>query len=230
MRNCILKIIFLSFILCLGCFQKQGYEVTEPESPRYALGGTIVDSLNRSPLDGCVVTVRYVQLIYPEDDFERDTVTTDSMGTFLFSSIPPGYHHVYAAREGYCQYEGKLMMYFTDRLDYNISLINLLDAPRIAISNSTFVVSLPMGNEVDRTLTIFNRGGPLVLSWSLTGDGGWLRVTPKSGSVPPQGSQGINLHFDTNGLLDGVYTRMLQIQSNDCVEPIKEIFVRLEIT
>jgi hypothetical protein len=57
----------------------------------------------------------------------------------------------------------------------------------------------------------------------------WLRVSPDSGIVSPGGSQTLALSLDATGLPDGRYQAMMEIESNDRVQPRIEVPVSLAV-
>lgn len=231
MRNITFMILF-STLSILGCFKHQGHEIIEPEWPRYKFGGIVSDSLTGTPVDSCIVTVIAYIIVY-DDNFTSAVDTTDSTGAFLFDSIPVGQYWLTVEREGYCPFLARLdMSEYQDILDYNVSILKLSDAPNIELSVSEFNVTLGMDEILDTTFTISN-SGKLTLDWTLDESPAkvsWLNENPTSGSVFSQDSQVVSINFNTYSVLKyGIYTAMLVISSNDCDEPIKEIYVKLTV-
>jgi hypothetical protein len=170
-----------------------------------------------------------VQLTYQEDDFVAETVVSGTDGAFLFSSIPVGKHMLKVAKEGCCPLEGRLQMDYKDNLDHNVLLTKVSDAPDIGISQDIFIVNLGPGENTDRTLTISNAAGSIALNWDISNPKAWLTIDPLSGSVSVGESQEANLHFDATGILEGQFSTILEIHSNDCVDPVVEVCVKLEV-
>jgi hypothetical protein len=57
----------------------------------------------------------------------------------------------------------------------------------------------------------------------------WLTENPLSGSIAPAGIQNVDLTFNSTGLALGTYTGKLRIASNDPVNPLKDVKVRLNV-
>lgn len=225
------SILLLSFLV-LSCFKTQEHQIIKPEWPRYKFGGIVSDSLTGIPVDSCIVTVIAYIMVY-DDNFTSATDTTDSTGAFLFDSIPVGQHWLTTEKVGYCPFLDRLdMLQYQDKLDYNISILKLSDAPNIAVSVSEFNITLDMGEILDTTLIIFN-SGKLTLDWTLDESPAkvdWLSEDPTSGSIASQDSQVVSINFNTNDILGaGFYNTILVISSNDCDEPIKEVSVQLTV-
>jgi len=227
MKNSVITAALL-VALYLGCSQGQKHDVLEPEWPRYKFGGEALDTLTGNLLDSCQITITAAILVY-DDDFTSATTTSDSNGSFLFSAIPVGNHLVTAEKDSYCASKRRIAIWYKDKIDYQIFLYKLSDAPDIAVSPTIFQVTLNMGNSTDRTLTISNTGGPISLNWEIDDFAGWLTESPTFGSLGEQENQDVTLHFDASGLFDGVYNTMLNINSNDPVNPVVEVYVQLTV-
>ena len=76
---------------------------------------------------------------------------------------------------------------------------------------------------------LYNFGAYLggVLDTPVPGD--WLRVSPIEGSVPGSTTQGIQVTFDATGLRPGLYTRLMDLSTNDPLNPLVTIPVRMEV-
>jgi hypothetical protein len=74
----------------------------------------------------------------------------------------------------------------------------------------------------DEIMAIYQRG----LSWDVL----WLSVDPLLGIVPTNGSDPVQVTFDSTGLQPDIYTTNLYVVSNDPLTPIVEIPVTLTVT
>ena len=236
MRDWALKVISLSLLFSFGCFKHQEHEVIEPEWPRYKLGGVVVDSITKEPVDGCLITVRAVLLMYAGvDTFKSATTVTDSSGTFLFESIPPGAHFISFEKEEYCTYTTRIMVYFRDSLNYRWPLVKIADMPVIRVSPGSFNVTLPVKGHCTRKLTIYNAGRYINLHWSLGvwSTVEWLDVKGNTGGlIAPGQDQKVSLYFHhiSGEMIPGEYFfTKLVINSNDPSQPFIVIPVSLGI-
>ncbi|MCB0729291.1 MAG: T9SS type A sorting domain-containing protein, partial [Ignavibacteriae bacterium] len=57
----------------------------------------------------------------------------------------------------------------------------------------------------------------------------WLDENPSSGTVTPGGSQSVDVIFNSTGLATGVYTGVMNVNSNDPLRPVKTIPVKLTV-
>ena len=103
--------------------------------------------------------------------------------------------------------------------------------PDIALSATTFDVSLPSDETAERTLTISNEGDA-DLDWNLSvpSEATWLSVAPISGTVAPAGESDVTLTFDTAGMSEEDYSTTLVITSNDPVDSSVNVTVNLSVT
>ena len=58
---------------------------------------------------------------------------------------------------------------------------------------------------------------------------GWLEEMPNSGTISPGGSQSVDVMFNSTGLATGVYTGVMNVNSNDPNRPVKQIPVKLTV-
>ncbi len=57
----------------------------------------------------------------------------------------------------------------------------------------------------------------------------WIDETPSSGTIIPGGNQNVSVQFSAVGLSIGTYTGILKVNSNDPVNPVKNVGVRLNV-
>ena len=229
MRGWALKVISLSLLCSFSCFKHQEHEVIEPEWPRYKLGGVVLDSLTKNPVDSCVITITTAISAYP---FMKATAMTDSSGTFLIDSVYPGAYWVKVQRKNYFNFTDKLMMEHRNMLDYRIPLLRISDAPSIISSPSSFDITVRVGGGAHRTLIISNAGDGISLIWDLyeSPSVNWLDEDTTKGVVSPHQGQTVELHFyASSSMLPGVYKTNLIIESNDSFKPVMSIPVELEV-
>jgi len=58
----------------------------------------------------------------------------------------------------------------------------------------------------------------------------WLSYAPSAGTIPPGGSQVVDVRFDASGLTAGDYNAMMHITSNDPVSPDVTLPAHLLVT
>lgn len=229
MRYLVLTIVFLSFLFGLSCFKKQNNPINPPEWPRYKFGGVVLDSLRKTPINGCLITMTWAISAYP---YMTATGVTDSNGMFLIDSVYPGGYWVNAERETYFTFTGKVMMEHRDQLDYRIPLLRISDAPNVVVSPSSFNITVRVGGGANRTLIISNAGDGISLIWGLSESPpvGWLNEDPANGVVSPHQGQTVNLHFyASSSMVPGIYKTNLIIESNDPFKPTASIPVKLDV-
>ncbi len=94
-----------------------------------------------------------------------------------------------------------------------------LRAVDLTTGNSTLVGVLGTPSVTQLGYVAWQSGGPC----SSPADLPWLSVTPTAGTVPPSGSTGLGVTFDSTGLALGVYDGVLCVHSNDPVTPLVEV-------
>ncbi|MFZ1322713.1 MAG: T9SS type A sorting domain-containing protein [Ignavibacteria bacterium] len=57
----------------------------------------------------------------------------------------------------------------------------------------------------------------------------WLEEIPSSGTITPGGNQNVNVIFYSAGLSIGTYSGIMKINSNDPINPVKNILVRMNV-
>ena len=58
---------------------------------------------------------------------------------------------------------------------------------------------------------------------------GWVSEDPVNGTIAGVGNQNVNLLFNSSSLPLGTYTGNLMITSNDLTNPVKNVFVKLNV-
>jgi hypothetical protein len=72
-------------------------------------------------------------------------------------------------------------------------------------------------------------GYDLDVALRCTSDIPWLSSAPNSGTITPSSSQSVDVTFDSTGMVPGVYTGNLCVESNDSLDPVVYVPVTLEI-
>ena len=106
-------------------------------------------------------------------------------------------------------------------------------APDIGVDPALMNETLNPGQTATQTLTINNTGNA-TLNWDLVENppAGWLFEAIGvllTGSVPPGGSQLVNVSFNSTGLIPGIYNANLDITSNDPDTPNVQVSVTLNV-
>lgn len=229
MRNWIPKIIFLSTILCFGCFKHQDHEIIPPEWPHYRLTGFIVDSLTKNPVDDCIVTIRTVQSMY---DFMTAKDTTDSTGSFNIDSVIPGAYSIEAQKKDYLTLTDALMMEHRDTLGYRMALLKIADLPSIFVYPSAISITARTTKGASYSLIISNQGDGVPLAWKLSESSpvSWLDESPTNGIVAPNRGQTVKLNLSIGSRMEpGTYKTKLIIESNDPYKPTVSVSVKLKL-
>ncbi len=109
------------------------------------------------------------------------------------------------------------------------------ESARISVSPSTFILSANVGETVTDTAYVINiGGGPLQYTFSdrarfgEPGDLPWLVEQPGTGTVAAGDSAIVEVIIETADLTpDSAYDALLQVESNDMMNPTKDIILRL---
>jgi len=208
---------------------ERSYEKLGFKSYLFILGGVVVDSFIKNPVDSCIVTIATAVAIYGS---MRATAMTDSGGIFVIDSVLPGAYSVTVERKDYFTFTGRLMMEHRDMLDYRIPLLRISDAPNLVVSTSSFDITVRVGGGVHRTVIISNAGDGISLIWGLSESPpvGWLDENPTKGVVSPHQGQTVDLHFyASSSMAPGVYKTNLITESNDPYRPIMSIPVEFKV-
>jgi subtilisin-like proprotein convertase family protein len=123
--------------------------------------------------------------------------------------------------------------------------VNSNEAPDIEVNPASLSsIQLP-DIVVTQPLTISNLGN-INLNWTInevssatnsgSGMGGcspndipWLNVNPMNGATSPGNSDQVEVTFDSAGMVTGVYTALLCIESNDLASPVLDVLVTLTV-
>jgi len=102
-------------------------------------------------------------------------------------------------------------------------------APEIFLNPAAMNESLSVDENSTKTLNISNNGN-IALDYEISfGSPGWLGLSQSVGSIAPENSDLVMLHFDAAGLTPEVYSAQLEISSNDPITPIIYIPVELQV-
>ena len=58
---------------------------------------------------------------------------------------------------------------------------------------------------------------------------GWVDESPSSGTIQPGGNQDVTVTFNSTGLTIGTYSGFMKVNSNDPINPVKNVGVRLNV-
>ena len=101
-------------------------------------------------------------------------------------------------------------------------------APKLVAAPLVVAVELDSPDLVSAPGYLFNMGGE-ELHWSVSESASWLELWPTSGSLPSGTYQGLTYTFDATDLMDGVYTAVVTVDSDDPVNPVFTLEARLEL-
>jgi hypothetical protein len=187
-----------------------------------------VRSQERLPATAPVITV-----------FESDGVTevgnneADFSQPINFDGVGSGPYYVRVKQKvgGF----GFFTEYGHFNLDYRITSAPP-ESAKIQLSPTALIKTAPVGATVTDTMTISNTGGgPLHYSITdhdrfdeMSGDLPWLIEDPLTGTVDAGASVDVIVTFETAGLTpDSAYDALIVVASNDIVNPVDDIIVRL---
>ncbi len=104
------------------------------------------------------------------------------------------------------------------------------EPPELESFPDAIVDTVAAGEPKLSTLTISNAGlSPLEFSLEVPVEAGFLAVLPTSGSVPPLASMDVDVLLNAAELLDGSYTSLIEISSNDPMTPMRVVPVELTV-
>jgi PKD repeat protein len=107
--------------------------------------------------------------------------------------------------------------------------VQVVGFPGISISPPILEASVPYGQALTQTLSVFNTGEkPLTYTLAEQPETVWLDLAPMLGAIPPQSSQTVVLTY-TAPLNHGVYTSSLALDSNDPAQPQIIIPVSMQV-
>ncbi len=101
-------------------------------------------------------------------------------------------------------------------------------APKLVISPVTVAVDLDTPGQVTAPGYLFNMGGE-DLSWLASETADWLTLSPTSGIMPLGSYQQMDFTFDAAGLLDGVRTAQVTVDSDDPANPVFILEARMNL-
>jgi hypothetical protein len=102
--------------------------------------------------------------------------------------------------------------------------------PTIVLNPVSLEVSLHSGESASDGFEVAN-GGSQTLNFVISEmpPVDWFSASPMIGTVPGSGSQPVSCSFSAAGLLPGIYETLLQIASNDPINPLSEISIILNV-
>lgn len=177
--------------------------------------------------DGIIMTDSLIAELYLDVDRNPFTGYTDP---YYFHDLGVDYYVMY-----YPFYLGN------EILVWEVNSGNMVYTGYADINGTTISYSIPLSvlanddGEMDLLAVSGVESGPL--DWApdeghatLYEDVPWLNENPISGTIPPGGSQTIELNANTSELIGGNFVAGIDIQSNDPSNPILEIPFRLHLT
>jgi hypothetical protein len=101
--------------------------------------------------------------------------------------------------------------------------------PQISLSSTSLSSTQYPNQATTQTLLLSNgKGVPLTFDISMP-PSNWISVDPITGTVPTDSSIPVQVTFDSDGMQPGVYTTTLSLASNDPINPLVSIPVRMEV-
>jgi hypothetical protein len=128
-------------------------------------------------------------------------------------------------------------LYITGRLgggsgSFGVICLDPAPVPEIWTYPAFLMVVLDSGATTERELKISNVGVPgTSLDWTITERPpvDWLDEDTTSGSTSPGDTVIVTVTFDATELTDGIYLDTLEITSNDPVDPVIDVWVKLTV-
>jgi hypothetical protein len=165
--------------------------------------GELCDWLTESPVSGSI----------PAGDGQAVDVCVDA------TSLPPGTY--------YCDIIIESNDPDTPFLTVPVTL-EVLPLPDITVSSTYFYFELYQDDQECQVLTIGNVGSG-TLTYTLAEACPWLSHDPTGGSVPPAGSDDVDICVDSTGLPPGNHTCAITLTSNDPDESPITIDVEMDV-
>jgi hypothetical protein len=100
--------------------------------------------------------------------------------------------------------------------------------PRVVAAPVEVAVDLDAQIQVSAPGYLFNMG-LLDLDWSVSESAEWLTLSPTSGTLLPGTYKELTFDFNAVGLMDGVYTAQVTVDSNDPANPVFSLQAHMDL-
>jgi hypothetical protein len=120
-------------------------------------------------------------------------------------------------------YTFQVFLYNTGKIVYQyLNMVTLLNSATIGNENQTGSTGLQM---VFNNTYVHNN-----LAIKIEKGIEWVDETPALGTILPSSNQNVNVTFNSTGLSVGSYSGNINVNSNDPATPVKNVFVKLNVT